>query len=146
MKFAFNEFAPDAADSGLIVQTGIFLKREVWGVNSPSAEELDFYRSYYLAVAHDTAGKLVAAGAMLGGSEDYYLADMATAPDYRRIYNLGSTILGMLEQRAKTDGAQYIRGWALSGAMPFYVRNGYQLTNPSDPDCGDIYKRLSEAH
>lgn len=143
MEFQFREFNPDTADSALIEQVGLFLKSEVWGATAPSMRELDFYRSYHLAVALDETGKLAAAGAMLGYSTEYYIADMATAPEYRRTFNLGSTILGMLERKAKDNGAEYMRGWSLSGAVGFYLRHGYQLADPADSSNTDIYKELS---
>lgn len=143
MKFSFSEYDPDSADRELIASTGLFLKTQLWGANDPSEQELDYYRSYYLAVALDDSGRIAAAGAMLGGSSDFYIADMATAAEYRRGHNIGSTVLSMLEHKALSNNASCVRGWALSGAVGFYLRHGYQLADPYDSDNLNIYKQLT---
>lgn len=140
-EFSFIELSPNEGDKSLIEQTSRFLKQHVWrGQSTP--EEIDFLRSYHLAIARDAAGQIAAAGSMMADLPDCYLADLATAPDYRRQHQLGTTILEMLEDKARELGAQRMRGWALSGARSFFEKRGYELINPSSDD-GDMQKDLT---
>lgn len=137
--FCFVELAPGMGDLDLAEQAIILLHRNVWQRTIDRAG-VDLERSKHLAVAIASCGQVVAAGALEVFPPDFfYITEIATDPRYQQTNKLGSTILGLLEDRAKYLGGKEIALSALPKSRIFFEKCGYQADRtPSISSLGMI--------
>jgi N-acetylglutamate synthase-like GNAT family acetyltransferase len=124
--FNFIEMAPGMGEPEIAEQAILLMQANVWRRESIDQSIIDTERSKHIVAATLANDRVVAAGAMEMFSPDYYyVTEIATDPHYRGAHTLGSRLLGMLEDTARSMGGQEIALSALSGSRSFFEKRGY---------------------